>query len=125
MVEWIKNEIACIRMLFRIRKISAEYNVILMQLSRLHELADTLGEVGVDIQRNTEKAERQCGYCIYRFNAVNESLKERDYRYIHHQLLFASKQAKTFEEAAQMVHKDAQKLALYINQRRGGNEHDL
>lgn len=125
MLKLVRNEIACIRIMLRLKKVTEKYNVILIQLSRLREVANTLGDIGVDIQRDAEKAERQCRDCIYRFDAVNESLKERDYRYINHQLLFATKQAKVFEEAAQRIHKDAQKLALNINQRRGGNEHDI
>ncbi|MBQ6416625.1 MAG: hypothetical protein IJJ65_10295, partial [Butyrivibrio sp.] len=71
-------------------------------------------------------AENQCKDCIHRFNNVNESLKDRDYRHIKHQMLFVSRQAKVFEESARKVNKDAQNLMIHINKEfKGGNEHDL
>lgn len=82
MIKWIRNEITCIRILIRIKKITADYDNVLIRLSRLRELAGTLGEIGLDIQRDAEKAENQCKDCIHRFNNVNKSIKDRDYRYI-------------------------------------------
>jgi len=126
MIEWIKNEIICIRMLLKLKKITADYYAVLSKLRRLRELADTLGEIGEDIQKDAEKAENQCKDCIHRFNNVNESLKDRDYRYIHHQMLFVAGQAKAFEESARKVNNDALNLMIHINKRfKGGNEHDL
>ena len=54
--------------------------------------------------------------CIHRFNNVNESLKDRDFRHIKHQMLFVSRQAKVFEESAQKVNKDAQNLMIHMNE---------
>ena len=62
-----------------------------VKLRRLRELADTLGEIGTDLRKDAERAENQCKDCIYRFNNVNESLKDRDYRHIKHQMLFVSR----------------------------------
>ena len=74
-------------------------------------------------RRNEKKKGKDC---IHRFNNVNESLKDRDYRYIHHQMLFVARQAKVFEESTRKVNKDAQNLMIHINKEfKGGNEHDL
>lgn len=90
----IKNEIACIKMLYSMAKITKGYNVILLHLSRLRELADTLGELGSDIRNDIDKAESQCMNCLYRFNRVDESLKDRDFRYLSNQVVFATRQMK-------------------------------
>ena len=113
-------------MLFKLKKITADYYGVLSKLRRLRELADTLGEIGTDLRKDAERAENQCKDCIHRFNNVNESLKDRDYRHIKHQMLFVSRQAKVFEESARKVNKDAQNIMIHINKEfKGGNEHDL
>ena len=64
-------------MLFKLKKITADYYGVLSKLRRLRELADTLGEIGTDLRKDAERAENQCKDCIHRFNNVNESLKDR------------------------------------------------
>lgn len=118
MLKWIKNEIIAINIILRLRKVVAEYNAILLHLGKLIQLTDTLGGIGLDIQRDAKNAEDQCRECIRRFNNVLESLYDRDYRYLNHQLIFAARQTKEFEETAQKVHTDAVMLASCINKKR-------
>ena len=114
-------------MLYTINRITKDYNVILLHLCRLRELADTLGEIGKDIQNDIDKAENQCMNCLYRFNCVDESLKDRDFRYLNNQVIFATRQMKVFDELVQKVRGDALDLAIFTNQGmyKGENEHDL
>lgn len=55
MIELIKNEVICIRMLFKLKKIIADYYGVLSKLRRLRELADTLGEIGTDLRKDAER----------------------------------------------------------------------
>ena len=47
-------------MLFKLKKITADYYGVLSKLRRLRELADTLGEIGTDLRKDAERAENQC-----------------------------------------------------------------
>ena len=111
MVEWVKKEITCIRLLFKLNKIKADYYDVLLKLGKLRELICTYGEIGSDIQRDIEKAEVQCRGCLKRFYSADECLKNREYRYINRQLLITMQQTKVFEELTQKVHGDIQDLA--------------
>ncbi len=47
-------------MLFKLKKITADYYGVLSKLRRLRELADTLGEIGTDLRKDAKRAENQC-----------------------------------------------------------------
>lgn len=112
-------------MLCKLSKITADYNVILQQLRRMYDLTGTVGAIGMVLKKDIEKAEKQCNDCIHRFNAVNECLRVKDYRYIHHQMIFAAQQTRIFEELAKKVHDDAQDLVIQISQTQRRENHDL
>ena len=116
MINWIKTEVTNVLLRLKLNKIIAKYNETLLKYSKLRELASVLGEMGQDIKKDTEIAERQCRDCIRRYNNLNESLKDKDYRYIKQQYSFALNQAKIFEESALKVQRDALDLELYIKQ---------
>lgn len=42
-------------MLFKLKKIIADYYGVLSKLRRLRELADTLGEIGTDLRKDAER----------------------------------------------------------------------
>lgn len=115
MMIWIKRKIACIRMLSRLKKVTADYNVILCRLKGMRELAHTLGEHGSEIRNDIDSAENLCKDCIKRFSSVYECLRDRDYRHINHQMIAVEGQMRIFEELTQKARTDAINLSNYYN----------